>query len=65
MSVFVHAQGVKTLSSLRGRGVKKWQNSVHLVVDCPLRQKPMLDNIFLLEKKQEWLNQLERSKESK
>ena len=48
-----------------GEGGQKRQNYVQVVVECPLRQKPMLDNIFLLEKKQEWLNQLERSKESK
>ena len=33
MSVFVHAQGIKTVNA-RG-GVKKWQNSVHVVVECP------------------------------
>ena len=33
ISVFVHAQGIKTV---RGR-VKKWQNSVHVDVECPLR----------------------------
>ena len=33
MSVFVHAQGIKTV--LR-RGGEKWQNSVHVVVECPL-----------------------------
>ena len=33
MSVFVHAQGIKTVHA--GGGVKKWQNSVHLVVECP------------------------------
>ena len=36
MSVFVHAQGIKTVHR-GGRGVvKKWQNSVHVVVECPL-----------------------------
>ena len=34
MSVFVHAQGIKTVHA--GGGVKKWQNSVHVVVECPL-----------------------------
>ena len=34
MSVFVHAQGIKTVHA--GEGVKKWQNSVHVVVQCPL-----------------------------
>ena len=32
MSVFVHAQGIKTVHA---GGVKKWQNSVHVVVECP------------------------------
>ena len=36
MSVFVNAQGIKTVHT--GRGVKKWQNSVHVVVACPLMQ---------------------------
>ena len=31
MSVFVHAQGIKTVHA--GRGVKKGQNSVHVVVE--------------------------------
>jgi hypothetical protein len=34
MSVFVHAQGIKTVHA--GGGVKKWQNYVHVVVECPL-----------------------------
>ena len=33
MSVFVHAQGLNTVHA--GRGVKNWQNSIHLVVECP------------------------------
>ena len=33
MSVFVHAQGIKTVHA--GRGVKKWQNSVYLFVELP------------------------------
>ena len=37
MSVFVHAQGIKTVHA-GGRG-QIWQNSVHVVVECPLRQK--------------------------
>ena len=36
MSVFVHAQGIKTVHT-GGEGVKKWQNSVHVVVECPLK----------------------------
>ena len=35
MSVFVHAQGIKTVHA-GGGGVKKTQNSVHVVVECPL-----------------------------
>ena len=34
MSVFVHAQGIKTVYA--GGWVKQWQNSVHVVVECPL-----------------------------
>ena len=33
ISVFVHAQGIKTVHA-GGRGVKKWQNFVHVVVEC-------------------------------
>ena len=33
MSVFVHAQGIKTVHA---GGVIKWQNSVHVVVEWPL-----------------------------
>ena len=35
ISVFVHAQGIKTVHA-GGGGVKKLQNSVHVVVECPL-----------------------------
>ena len=35
MSVFVHAHGIKTVHA--GGGVKKWQNSVHVVVEWPLK----------------------------
>ena len=38
MSVFVHAQGIKTVHSGGRGGVKKWQNSVHIVVECPLNE---------------------------
>ena len=34
MSVFVHAQGMKTVHA-GGGGFKKWQNSVHVVVEWP------------------------------
>ena len=37
MSVFVHAQGIKFVHA--GGGVQKWQNSVHVVVECPLTVK--------------------------
>jgi hypothetical protein len=33
MSVFVHAQGINTVYA--GGGGQKWQNSVHVVVECP------------------------------
>ena len=33
MSVLVHAQGMKTVHAGRGGGVKKWQNSVYVVVE--------------------------------
>ena len=36
MSVFVHIQGIKTVHA--GEGVKKWQKSVHVVVECPNRK---------------------------
>ena len=39
ISVFVHAQGIKTVYAGGGRG-KKWQNSVHVVVECPQKQNP-------------------------
>ena len=35
MSVFVQAQGILK-NCPRRRGVKKWQNSVHVVVERPL-----------------------------
>ena len=35
MYVFVHAQGIKTVHAGEG-GFKKWQNSVHVVVEWPL-----------------------------
>ena len=38
MSAFVQAQGIKTVhAGEREEGVKKWQNSVHVVVECHLR----------------------------
>ena len=50
MSVFVLAQGIKTVHA-GGGGVKKWQNSVHIVVECPLTTLPM---ITLNEQKLTW-----------
>ena len=39
MSVFVHAQGIKTIhTGVCGGGVKKGQNIAHLVVECLLIQ---------------------------
>ena len=35
MSFFVYAKGIKTVHA-EGGGVKKWQNSVHVIVECPL-----------------------------
>ena len=35
MSVFVHAQGIKTVHA-GGGGGQKWKNYVHVVVECPL-----------------------------
>ena len=35
MSVFVHGQGIKTVHA--GGGIK-WQNSVHVVIEWPLKQ---------------------------
>ena len=37
MSVFVHPQGIKIVQA-GGGGVKKSQNSVHVVVECPLSE---------------------------
>ena len=49
MSLFVHAQVIKSV--MCGGGVKKWQSSVHVVVECPLRfhlaQSP-LETLFFV-----------------
>ena len=37
MSVFVHAEGIRNVHAGGGGGGKIWQNSVHVVVECPLR----------------------------
>ena len=34
MYFFVHVQGIKTVHARRGGG-RKWQISVHVVVECP------------------------------
>ena len=47
MSVFVHAQGIKTVHA-GGRGVKKWQNSVHVVVEYPLKGRLKLQTPDLI-----------------
>ena len=43
MSVFVQAQGIKTVHA-GGGGVKKWQNSVHVVVvvECSLTSNKLI-----------------------
>ena len=41
ISVFVHAQGMKTVQA-GGWWVRKWQNLVHVVVECPLTALPFL-----------------------
>ena len=38
MSVFVHAQGRKTVYAGGGVGGSKMANSVHVVDECPLKQ---------------------------
>ena len=59
MSVFVDPQGIKIVHA---GGIKKWQNSVHVVVVCPLSfiwpclNKPaicwsLIENVYLLEYK--------------
>ena len=45
MSVFVHAQGIKTVHA--GGGVKKWQNSVHVIVERPLIKVFLMEHILL------------------
>ena len=46
MSVFVHAQGIKTVHA-EGEGVRIWRNSVHVVVECPLTPTLLLDTLFI------------------
>ena len=45
MSVFVHAQGIKTVHARWG-GVKKCQNSVHVVVEWPLMGNWIVQNLL-------------------
>ena len=46
MSVFVHAQGIKTVHDV-GEGVKKGQNSDHVLVECPPSTMALLHCILL------------------
>jgi hypothetical protein len=41
MYVLVHAQGIETVHP-GGVGFKKWKNSVHVVVECPLIHKSVV-----------------------
>ena len=43
MSVFVHAQSINTVHE--GGLVKKWQNSVHVVVECPLEAQVLVMDV--------------------
>ena len=47
--VFVHAQGIKTVHTWGGGG-QKWQNSVHVVVECPLKhgRRKVKDLLYVL-----------------
>ena len=45
MSVFVHPQGIKTVHT--GGGVKKWPNSIQVVVECPLSKFECLGTYLL------------------
>ena len=47
MFVFVHAQGIKSVHA-GGRGVKKWQNSVHVVVVGPLYENMFVRKRYTL-----------------
>ena len=55
MSVFVHAQGIKTVHA-RGVGVKKWQNSVHVVVECPLETLNLPYDAVFINWDREWVS---------
>ena len=45
MYIFVHAQVIKTVHT---GGGQKWQNSVHVVVECP--QKWKQEGTYVVEK---------------
>ena len=45
LSVFVRSQGVKTVQAGE-RGVKKWQTSVHVVVERPLMLKKSVLGVY-------------------
>ena len=51
MSVFVQAQGIKTVYAGRV-GVKKGQNSAHVVVEWPLRRQKLVFQTFVDSQKQ-------------
>ena len=51
MSVFVHAQGMKTVHAGGEGGVKKWQNSVHVVVEWSLILLESVDGVIHIFKK--------------
>ena len=45
MSVFVHAQGIKTVHAREGGG-KIWQNSIYVVVECSLKVHSFLRQVM-------------------
>ena len=52
MYFFVHAQAIKTVHA--GGGVKKWQNSVHVVVEWPLVAQTVGRQMFDLAHPLDW-----------
>ena len=49
MSVFVHAQGIKTVHAREGvESVKKWQHSVHEIVEWPLKLFPRNQKAYFM-----------------
>ena len=43
----VHGQSIKSVHT-EGGGVKKWQKSVHVVVECPLKQVQLTVTDFVI-----------------